>query len=155
RLHAVRDPAGDGRLRDLPDGRALLHDPLRQDLHREQRGHRRGSGARDHRAQDALDLGWDLRAYCGRVDHGRAGRGLPPMTVVTYAYIAVVALLALYGFHRAQLVWLSLRHRARAAAAPAAAGELPVVTVQLPLYNERYVAGRLIDAVAALDWPRD
>ena len=30
---------------------------------------------------------------------------------------------------------------------------LPLVTVQLPLFNERYVAERLIDAVAAFDWP--
>jgi cellulose synthase/poly-beta-1,6-N-acetylglucosamine synthase-like glycosyltransferase len=30
----------------------------------------------------------------------------------------------------------------------------PAVTVQLPLYNERYVVERLIDAVAALDYPR-
>ena len=31
----------------------------------------------------------------------------------------------------------------------------PAVTVQLPIYNERYVVNRLIDAVAALDYPRD
>ena len=35
------------------------------------------------------------------------------------------------------------------------AAEPPFVTVQLPVYNEFYVAGRLIDAVAAFDWPRD
>jgi len=32
---------------------------------------------------------------------------------------------------------------------------LPVVTVQLPIYNERYVAARLIDAVCLLDYPED
>jgi cellulose synthase/poly-beta-1,6-N-acetylglucosamine synthase-like glycosyltransferase len=32
---------------------------------------------------------------------------------------------------------------------------LPLVTVQLPLYNERYVAARLLEAVGALDYPRD
>jgi cellulose synthase/poly-beta-1,6-N-acetylglucosamine synthase-like glycosyltransferase len=32
---------------------------------------------------------------------------------------------------------------------------LPVVTVQLPIYNEKYVAGRLIDAVCLLDYPKD
>ena len=32
---------------------------------------------------------------------------------------------------------------------------LPKVTLQLPLYNERYVAKRLIDAVCALDYPKD
>jgi cellulose synthase/poly-beta-1,6-N-acetylglucosamine synthase-like glycosyltransferase len=33
--------------------------------------------------------------------------------------------------------------------------DLPRVTVQLPIYNERYVIGRLIKAVSALDYPRD
>lgn len=34
-------------------------------------------------------------------------------------------------------------------------GELPIVTVQLPLYNERHVVERLIDQVAIMDWPHD
>ena len=34
-------------------------------------------------------------------------------------------------------------------------GELPVVTVQLPLRNERHVAERVLRATCALDWPRD
>ena len=29
------------------------------------------------------------------------------------------------------------------------------MTVQLPLFNERYVAERLVEAVCAFDWPRD
>ncbi len=40
-------------------------------------------------------------------------------------------------------------------AVPALPAELPTVTVQLPLYNERYVVERLLDSVAALDWPRE
>ena len=32
---------------------------------------------------------------------------------------------------------------------------LPRVTVQLPIYNEMYVADRLIDAVCEMDYPRD
>jgi cellulose synthase/poly-beta-1,6-N-acetylglucosamine synthase-like glycosyltransferase len=32
---------------------------------------------------------------------------------------------------------------------------LPVVTIQLPLYNEKYVAKRLIDAVCKMDYPKD
>jgi cellulose synthase/poly-beta-1,6-N-acetylglucosamine synthase-like glycosyltransferase len=31
----------------------------------------------------------------------------------------------------------------------------PEVCVQLPIYNERYVAERVLDAVCGLDWPRD
>ena len=33
--------------------------------------------------------------------------------------------------------------------------ELPVVTVQLPIFNEIYVAERLINSVCALDYPKD
>ena len=33
--------------------------------------------------------------------------------------------------------------------------DLPFVTVQLPIYNEYYVIGRLIDYVAAFDYPKD
>src|SRR5262249_2108855 len=36
-----------------------------------------------------------------------------------------------------------------------AEGQWPTVLVQLPLYNERYVVERLIDSVAALDYPAD
>ena len=32
---------------------------------------------------------------------------------------------------------------------------LPRVTVQLPIFNEMYVADRLIDAVCEIDYPRD
>jgi cellulose synthase/poly-beta-1,6-N-acetylglucosamine synthase-like glycosyltransferase len=31
----------------------------------------------------------------------------------------------------------------------------PFVTIQLPIYNERYVVARLLDAVASIDWPSD
>ena len=31
----------------------------------------------------------------------------------------------------------------------------PTVTIQLPFYNEKYVAKRLVDAVCAMDYPRD
>src|SRR5207247_4081267 len=33
--------------------------------------------------------------------------------------------------------------------------DLPQVTIQLPIYNERYVIRRLLEAVCALDYPRD
>ena len=33
--------------------------------------------------------------------------------------------------------------------------DLPVITVQLPIFNERYVSRRLVDAVCKLDYPRD
>ncbi len=69
-------------------------------------------------------------------------------------YYAVLALLAMYGTHRAMMVRLYYRHRRDV---PHPAGELPVlprVTIQLPIYNEVYVVERLIEAVAAIDYPR-
>lgn len=47
---------------------------------------------------------------------------------------------------------------APAAAAPTTTAEtpyFPFVTVQLPIYNEYFVIGRLIDAVAKFDYPKD
>ncbi len=31
----------------------------------------------------------------------------------------------------------------------------PIVTIQLPIYNERYVAARLVNAVCAMDYPKE
>ena len=31
----------------------------------------------------------------------------------------------------------------------------PIVTIQLPVYNELYVVERLIDSVVQIDWPKD
>ncbi len=70
-------------------------------------------------------------------------------------YYLVLGILALYGLHRMALVWAFWRTRRSAAAAPPPPERWPAVTVQLPIFNERYVAGRLIEAVCALDYPRD
>ena len=50
--------------------------------------------------------------------------------------------------------WLRRDYPGPAPAAPPPPA-YPFVTVQLPIYNELYVIGRLIDAVAAFDYPRD
>jgi cellulose synthase/poly-beta-1,6-N-acetylglucosamine synthase-like glycosyltransferase len=63
--------------------------------------------------------------------------------------------LALYGVHRLAMVALYYRTRNRSIPLPLEPECWPVVTVQLPLYNELYVATRLIDAVCALDYPGD
>ncbi|HVT18906.1 MAG TPA: cellulose synthase family protein [Thermoanaerobaculia bacterium] len=70
-------------------------------------------------------------------------------------YYLILAVLAFYGVHRLWMVVLYLRARGRQPAKPADPQQWPIVTVQLPLYNEMYVATRLIDAVCRLDYPRD
>jgi cellulose synthase/poly-beta-1,6-N-acetylglucosamine synthase-like glycosyltransferase len=74
-------------------------------------------------------------------------------TWVTSLYLGVLALLSLNGLHRLWMVWVWARRPSRTA--PPLPAELPRVTVQLPLFNERYVVERLVRSVAALDWPRD
>ncbi|HEX9940861.1 MAG TPA: glycosyltransferase [Thermoanaerobaculia bacterium] len=71
-------------------------------------------------------------------------------------YYSVLVVLSFYGLHRLVLVVLYLLTRRRATPPPELPDEptaWPVVTVQLPLYNEMYVAERLIDAVCRLAYP--
>jgi len=74
--------------------------------------------------------------------------------VGSIGYLIVLVLLIPFGAHRLRLVWLRFRRPPRREF-PRWVGELPVVTVQLPVYNEANVVERLIDAVCALDHPRD
>ncbi len=70
-------------------------------------------------------------------------------------YLVVLGILAGYGFHRGHLLYLYWRHRSRAPKPAGRFEELPNVTVQLPMFNEMYVAERLIESVAKIDYPKD
>ena len=70
-------------------------------------------------------------------------------------YYAVLTLLAFYGAHRFLMVWLYARHRSDDPRPAGALDPLPRVTVQLPIFNEVYVVERLIEAVAAMDYPKE
>jgi cellulose synthase/poly-beta-1,6-N-acetylglucosamine synthase-like glycosyltransferase len=75
------------------------------------------------------------------------------------AYFLCFSVLCLFGLHRAHLVLTALRYRramrAMARTVESEDGELPFVTVQLPMFNEATVAARLIEATGRLDYPRD
>jgi len=78
-------------------------------------------------------------------------------TLVVGAYALAQVLIVAYSSHRYVTLWRWWRGRRRRAvrAAPAPPAVWPKVAVQLPLFNERRVVERLIDAVAALDYPAD
>jgi len=69
--------------------------------------------------------------------------------------------LALYGFNALWLTWQQRRSKSGYASsvaevrlpADSTKEEWPAVTIQLPTFNERYVAIRLIDACAQLSYP--
>ncbi|HEX6974273.1 MAG TPA: glycosyltransferase, partial [Vicinamibacterales bacterium] len=67
----------------------------------------------------------------------------------------MLSILAIYGWHRYYLVYLYMKHRGNAPAPPPELREFPKVTIQLPIFNEMYVADRLIDAVCEIDYPRE
>src|SRR6185295_13474401 len=79
----------------------------------------------------------------------------PSETLILAAYFFVLIVLAIYGWHRYYLVYLYMRNRGNGAKPGPALDPLPVVTIQLPLYNEMYVADRLIEAVCRIEYPRD
>ena len=78
-------------------------------------------------------------------------------------YLVAALVLFLYGINCYVMIFLHhrsadrMRHHDEAVwkAWGVTGSQLPHVTVQLPIYNERYVVQRLIDAVARLHYPRD
>ena len=76
------------------------------------------------------------------------------MVILTTLYLIASLWLSVYGFNAFVLLLLYLVHSRKTTACPPLP-DLPTVTVQLPIYNERYVVQRAVDAVASLDWPRD
>src|ERR671929_2401761 len=70
-------------------------------------------------------------------------------------YFFVLIILAVYGWHRYYLVYLYMKNRDRQPKAGPPLDPAPVVTIQLPLYNEMYVADRLIASVCQIEYPAD
>ena len=71
-------------------------------------------------------------------------------------YFAILFILSIYGMHRYQMVREYFRHKKQVlTASPVKFTELPLVTIQLPLYNERYVVERLLEQITKMDYPRE
>ncbi len=73
--------------------------------------------------------------------------------VWTAFYILLLAVLSGYGLYRYALVWLYYRVRNRRPIAPPDPAEWPAVTIQIPVYNERYVIERAIRSACEVDYP--
>lgn len=71
-------------------------------------------------------------------------------------YFTLLTLLSFYGLHRYEIIREYRKFRDRIPKTPPQRFErLPAVTIQLPLYNERFVVERLLETVVQMDYPRE
>ena len=73
----------------------------------------------------------------------------------TFCYLSVLLGLSAYGIHRYFIIYLFLKNRKRAPRPLSYFKKLPIITIQLPIFNEIYVVERLLKAVSELDYPRE
>ncbi len=75
---------------------------------------------------------------------------------VLLPYFGILLILSVYGIHRYETIRRYRKHRKNLVqTAPERFRQLPRVTIQLPLYNERFVVERLLQEIANVDYPRE
>ncbi|MEK7251413.1 MAG: cellulose synthase family protein [Bacteroidota bacterium] len=74
---------------------------------------------------------------------------------ILIAYIVSLSILFIFGLHGFIMIYYYLKFKNKKHPAVQSLDEYPVVTVQLPVYNEVYVVGRLIDASCAMIYPKE
>jgi len=79
--------------------------------------------------------------------------------LVLSLHYGLLLILCLFGLHRLSMVWRARRHRQhqnRTHYLPTQQfDELPLVTIQIPVFNERNVAVRIIDHAVKMQYPAD
>ncbi len=77
------------------------------------------------------------------------------LLLIALLYFLVSAILFTFGLNFLYLTWRAWRENRVPQPAPPDPAKWPYVTVQLPIYNEMYVAKRVIEAAVKLDYPTD
>jgi cellulose synthase/poly-beta-1,6-N-acetylglucosamine synthase-like glycosyltransferase len=79
------------------------------------------------------------------------------LTILKILYAGCSVILFTYGLNSLGLSLIYLLHRKQAnkILPPEAPAKWPSITIQLPIYNERYMVQRLLKAVSNLDYPAD
>lgn len=71
-------------------------------------------------------------------------------------YFGILIILSVYGIHRYETVRRYLKYKKNLPTEPPSKfDELPKITIQLPLYNERFVVARLLKGVSKIEYPRE
>jgi Glycosyltransferases, probably involved in cell wall biogenesis len=74
---------------------------------------------------------------------------------VTAVYLTAFVFLCLFGLYRYHLAYVFNKHKNKIPKPKSRFTQLPVVTIQLPIYNEMYVVKRLISSVCEIDYPKE
>jgi cellulose synthase/poly-beta-1,6-N-acetylglucosamine synthase-like glycosyltransferase len=100
-----------------------------------------------------------IGGYLAKVFHKDPFRGIYQPNAfdlsILIPYFTILIILSIYGIHRYCLVYLYVKNRRKAPKPQGHFEALPRVTVQLPIYNERYVVERLLETVTRIEYPRD
>lgn len=75
--------------------------------------------------------------------------------IILASYATILSILATYVFHVLLMIFFYRRAKDRKPKVNKGVERFPLVTIQLPVYNEQYVIERLIRSVCDLDYPRD
>ncbi len=77
--------------------------------------------------------------------------------IVGFIYLVIIIALAIYGLYNlfTTILYLRLRKLAKPEKSVPYPKEWPHVTVQLPIFNEKYTVERLLKAVTQLSYPAD
>lgn len=75
--------------------------------------------------------------------------------VVLIGYFVSLTILFVFGLHGFVMIYYHRKYGHNIPVPNKDIGEEPIVTIQLPLYNEMYMAERLINAICEIDYPKD
>ena len=76
-------------------------------------------------------------------------------TSVLVTYFTILTFLSIYGAHRLWMLLLYFRNKRNQPVPLGDSSFLPMVTVQLAVFNEVNVVERLLDHVVKIDWPKE
>ncbi|MEQ1587826.1 MAG: cellulose synthase family protein [Cyclobacteriaceae bacterium] len=78
------------------------------------------------------------------------------MTIlITILYSLSLLYIFLFSLGQLHLTWIYIHDQKSKKNVPPALKDYPIVTVQLPIFNEKYVVERLLDAISKFNYPKD
>ena len=75
--------------------------------------------------------------------------------IIVAVYVLALSYIFLFSLGQLHLTWVYLKKKNPGVKPTFHHSFQPVVTIQLPIYNEKYVVARLLEAVSQFDYPKD